>query len=393
MQGEVRMRTWVVGVALALCAATAVAGDAEEDLFEGRELLGGPEHERGVALLRGVIASGEVAPKDAFKQQLAGRAHYFLDEEAQAVAAFERALALEPKVARHAFWLGRAAIDVDTAKAVKAFGDAVALDAADADNWYGLGRARATAKDLAGAVEAFEKTLAISPEYSGARYYAAQALQGLGRTEEALSLLRGEVKRDPTEVDAGTLLGHLEYEAGRHEKALEAYLAVEPHAGPGVDVRSRIVMALFALERYEDAEPWRKKVRALHAASKSPRQRARKEFCIDEFRVDGAEVVVYEQFDQSAEALVWYAFRVRRDGKPVMQVNLEPGPVAPGLGILGGNFLLGAYDDVGHTTFDKEWQTEPTYPELKQAVVAAIRGELGWRSRSNRKQPAGDGPK
>jgi tetratricopeptide (TPR) repeat protein len=387
------MRGWVVGVALALCAATAVAGDAEVDLFEGRELLGGAAHEQGVALLRGVIAAGAAAPKDAFKQQLAGRAHYFLNEEAQAIAAFERARALEPQVARHAFWLGRAAIDLDTAKSVKAFGDAVALDGADDDNWYGLGRARATAKDLAGAVEAFEKTLTINPAYSGARYYAAKALHGLGRTGEAIPLLRHEVNRDPTEVDAGTLLGFLEYEAGRHEKALEAYLAVEPHAGAGVDLRSRIVMALFALERYADAEPWRKKVRALHAASKNPRQRALKSFCIDVFRVDGAEVVAYEQYDQSQEALVWYAFRVQRDGKSVMQVNLEPGPVAPGLGIVGGNFLLGAYDDVGHTTFDKEWQAEPTYPELKQAVVAAIRGELQARSRSGRAKRAEDDPK
>src|SRR5687767_14043647 len=99
MQPEEVMRAlWIV---MAACLGMGTAWTDDPDpLFEGRDLIGGPENERGVALLRKVIAEGEAAPQDARKQQRAGRAHFFLDEEMQAVAAFERARALEPENAR-----------------------------------------------------------------------------------------------------------------------------------------------------------------------------------------------------------------------------------------------------------------------------------------------------
>lgn len=379
---------------LAACMGVGEAwADGQDPLFEGRDLLGGGEHERGVALLRGVIAEGQAAPKDAGKQLRAGRAHYYLEEGALAVAALERARALEPKEVRYAFWLGRAALAVDTPKALAAFQEAVALDAKDADSWYGLGMARERAQDAAGALDAYRRVLALDAAYSGAGYRAARVLHELGRGEEALPLLRKELAEDPTYVDAGTLLAFLEHRAGRYEKALDALRAVAPHAGGSIYLRSRMVMALFALGRHADAEPLRAEIRKLHAETNDPKVRALTEFCIDEFVVDDARVVVYEQFDRSPEALVWYAFRAYRGETRTLQVNLEPGPVAPELGIPGGDFLLGAYDDVGHRTFDKRWLEEPPYPELKAAVADALRGRLAVLSRMQRRAAVPDSPK
>lgn len=96
----------VVGVVLALCLLCPGARADGDLLEEGRTLLGGPENARAVELFRQVIAEGEAAKADAGKQLRAGRAHFYLDEDAQAVAAFERAVALAPKDARTHYWLG-----------------------------------------------------------------------------------------------------------------------------------------------------------------------------------------------------------------------------------------------------------------------------------------------
>src|SRR5688572_30804447 len=149
-------------VALLLCLGSAAArGDDADPLYEGRDLLGGSERDRGIALLRKVIAEGEAAPKDASKQQRAGRAHMYLDENVQAVAAMERALALDVKNVRYAFWVGAAWLPLDVDKSIAAFDRAVNLDPADAGAWFGLARARDEKKDLAGALAAFRKTIEL----------------------------------------------------------------------------------------------------------------------------------------------------------------------------------------------------------------------------------------
>jgi tetratricopeptide (TPR) repeat protein len=383
------MRAFLMVLLLCLGATVASAEDADP-LYVGRDLLDGAERERGVTLLRGVIAEGEAAPRDAKKQQRAGRAHMYLDEDDKAVTAMERALALEPENVRFAFWVGAAWLPLDVDKSVAAFEKAVALDPADADAWFGLGKARDRKKDLPGSLAAFEKTVALDPGYLDAHYLAGTVLQRLDRSDEAITYFRKALEVEPENVGAGRRLGQLEYAAGRFEKALAAWLAVEPHAPDDIPLRAQIVQALFALGRHAEAEPWREKVRQIHAAAKDEKTRALKEFCFDQFKVDDKQVVAYEQFDRSEEALYRYVFYVSRDGKRLQRVNLEPGPVAPGLGILGGDFFLGANDEHGHVTFDKKWESEPPYPELKAAVIEAIRGKVPVATSSRRSRQNAD---
>jgi tetratricopeptide (TPR) repeat protein len=369
------MRRRAVVLLLCVASAAAIAEDADP-LYEGRDLLDTPQRDRGIALLEKVIADGDASPNDATKQQRAGRAHMILDQNAEAVAAMERALALEPENVRYAFWVGAAWLAVDVDKSLAAFERAIKLDPEDDDAWFGLGRARDKKEDLAGALAAFRKAVELNPSYTDAHYHAAGVLDRLLRDDEALTAYRKVLELDPTNAGAGGRIGWLEYEAGRFEKALEAWLSVEPHAPDDLELHSEIVQALFALGRYADAAPWREKVHRIHAAAKDEKTRGYTGFCFDRFVVDGLRVRAFEEYDRSEEALYRYIFEVKRDGKVVRRINLEPGPVAPRLGILGGSFFLGANDDQGHVTFDKRWKAEPPYPELKAAVVDAIRGKL-----------------
>ena len=375
----------VLGVVLLLCVASAnVDAEDADPLYEGRDLLDTPQRERGIALLRSVIAEADAAPKDATKQQRAGRAHMCLEEGREAIAAMERALALEPKNVRFAFWVGAAWLDVDVDRSVAAFERATAIDPKDDDTWFGLGRARDKKNDLAGALAAFRKAVELNPSYTDAHYREGSVLERLMRDDEAIAAYRRVLELEPTRASAGGRIGWLEYEAGHFEKALEAWLSVEPHVPADLELHSEIVQALFALGRYADADPWREKVRQIHAAAKDKKTQAYTGFCFDRFVVDDLRVRAFEEYDRSEETLYRYIFEVQRDGKVVRRINLEPGPVAPKLGILGGDFLLGGNDVQGHVTFDKRWKAEPPYPELKAAVIDAIRGKIEILSSSRR---------
>jgi tetratricopeptide (TPR) repeat protein len=378
-----------IGVVVVMCLATALAwADDPDPLYTGRDLLRGPERARGVELLRQVIAEGEASPKDAKKQQRAGRAHMYLEENVPAVAAMERALALDPENARFAFWAGAAWLPLDVDKSLAAFDRAVALDPADADAWLGLGRARDEKGDLAGALAAFRKAVDLDPGYLDAHVRAGSMLERSERNEEAIATYRKVLELDPTLVRAGVRLGALEYRAGRFEKALAAWTAVEPHTPGDLTVRAQIVQALFALGRYADAAPWREQIRRIHASAKDEAVRKETEYRFDRFEVDQLEVVAYEQFDRSEDALYRYVFRVLQGDRMILRVNLEPSPVVPELGLHGGAFFLGANDEDGHRTFDKRWDGEPAYPELKAAVIDAIRGKIDVAVRSGRPRKA-----
>jgi tetratricopeptide (TPR) repeat protein len=237
--------------------------------------------------------------------------------------------------------------------------------------------------EFAGALEAFRRCIELDAEYADAHYRAGIVLESLERPEEAITSYRRALELEPRRVSAGRRLGLLEYAAGRFEKARDAWLAVEPYAGDDVYLRAQIAQALFALGRFGEAEPWREKVRRLHAAAKDEKVRAMKDFCFDQFVVDDARVSAYELFDRSEDALYRYVFVVARDGKVVLRVNLEPMQAVPELGLPGG-FCVGANDDEGHITFKKRWAEEPPYPELQAAVRDAIRGQLPVAIRSRR---------
>ena len=370
-------------VALLWLVASAGAFAQDDDPLEGaRDLLGGPENERAVAMLRKVIAEGEAAQGDAKKQQRAGRAHFLLEEDAKAVAALERAAALAPKEAGHPYWLGVVWSYSDGDKAAAALERAVTLDPKHAKAWLELGKVRARKDQDGKALEAFLKAAAIQPEDADTRYQAGTALQGAGRSAEATLHFKKAVALDPKHVDAGYNLGLLEYRAGRFAQARDAWLAIEPHAAGDMQLRAKIVQAYFALEKYDEAKPWREKVRQLHAQAEDEETRAKKDFCIDQFAVDDLRVLAYEQFDRSEKARTLYVFRVTKDGTITRRINLEPSPVGKELG--GPAFMLGADEGDAHTTFNRGWKEEPAYPELKAAVIDAIRGKLDGIS-SNRR--------
>jgi len=66
----------------------------------------------------------------------------------------------------------------------------VAQNPSDSFSRYGLAMAHASAGDYAQAVEEYRKLLEINPQYVAAYYHSGQALEKLGKREEAREIYR-----------------------------------------------------------------------------------------------------------------------------------------------------------------------------------------------------------
>ncbi len=86
----------------------------------------------------------------------------------------------------------------------------VAQNPRDSFARYGLAMAHASAGDYGKAVEEYGKLIEINPKYVAAYYHAGQALEKLGRTDEARDLYRRGIV---TSTEAGDQHARSELEA------------------------------------------------------------------------------------------------------------------------------------------------------------------------------------
>ena len=98
-------------------------------------------------------------------------------------------------------------------------------------------------------------------------------------------------------------------------------------------------------------------------------------YSIERFRADEAtkQLLVTEQRQaENARLARGLLPHPAIDGAVSVHTRYRPGADA----LLGGDFFLGGNDERGHVTFDRHWNAEPPYPEIKAAVIDALRGNL-----------------
>ena len=146
---------------------------------------------------------------------------YGLWQDAASVArAVSRAAALNPRDASARFALGQTlAAHGQETRAVQEWRAAGA-----AEYFVNRGLALAGAGDYAGAVEQYERALAIAPELVDGYYYLGRALSGLGRQEEALAALESAAALEPPSSPRRYLLrGEVHVAREEWPAALEAF--------------------------------------------------------------------------------------------------------------------------------------------------------------------------
>ncbi len=139
-----------------------------------------------------------------------------------AVAAFHKAIELEPKDAKAHSELGIALrLQGKLPQATAACRTAIKLDPKDATGWCSLGLALHAQRKLPEAANAYRQAIALNPKDALAHYNLGNALAHQGQLDEAEAAYRKAIGLRPEHPEAHCNLGLILRDLGRFAQALE----------------------------------------------------------------------------------------------------------------------------------------------------------------------------
>jgi tetratricopeptide (TPR) repeat protein len=193
-------------------------------------------------------------PTNARAHNNLGQALFRLGEIDAAMAAYERALALQPRYPETHYNLAVAlARTGDLAKAIEHYVTALRFEPNYAEAHNNLGNALVAAGRMAEAIPHYEQALATKPLFAEAHNNLANALLQLGRGAEAQSHLARAVEVNPRYPEANYNLGNALAAAGRMNEALAQYLRALELRPDYAEAHVNAGNALLALERPVEA--------------------------------------------------------------------------------------------------------------------------------------------
>lgn len=202
-----------------------------------------------VAPLEKVIAE---QPEFAYAHFQLGYAFTALKRWEEARSEYERAAALDPKMAEAHLNLGLLLLDRDPAGAVKPLERAVELLAAQSRPRFLLGYARERAGDLPGAAQAYEGAEKLDPRDYETEFAYGRTLLLLNRAAEAEKKFRQalEIKSDSATAHLGLANSLAQQGSPEAAEAFRAYLALKPEDR---DARLELARLLFNQKEYPAA--------------------------------------------------------------------------------------------------------------------------------------------
>ena len=149
---------------------------------------------------------------------------YYVRDLEGAIAAFEKALEIDPK--SHIVWNGLGATLKDLGRyseAIAAFEKAVEIDPKFHLAWNGLGNVLHGLRDYSQAIAAFEKALEIDPKFHAAWNGVGNALNDLRDYTQAIAAYEKALEIDPKYHYAWNGLGNVLNDLGRYSEAEASY--------------------------------------------------------------------------------------------------------------------------------------------------------------------------
>jgi tetratricopeptide (TPR) repeat protein len=172
----------------------------------------------------------------------------------EAVASFDRAIALEPRYVEAYAGRGIALRQLQrNDEALASFDRALVLRPASAELYNNRGNVLRHLQRLAEALASYERAIELQPRFAMAHNNRGLALQALRRYEEATASYQRALALQPDYADAHNNLGVLQYELGQPAAALASWrraLELQPHIN---GVHGNISNALRDLERPAEA--------------------------------------------------------------------------------------------------------------------------------------------
>ncbi len=199
-----------------------------------------------------------VAPDSAEMHMMMGGELGRQGDQTNAIAQYREAIRLNPALPGAHFELAeQMRLSSDAAlnlKAEELYKTATQVNAYDEKAWIQLGSIMAAKGDLTTAETYYRKALALQPNNSAAKTGLAAVLSSTNRIDEAISLLEGAIKDEPSNVQAHYRLSTLYRRAGRSadaEREMEAYRRYKDLQ----DKLSTVFKQLAGAVRENQAEP------------------------------------------------------------------------------------------------------------------------------------------
>ena len=207
--------------------------------------------------LRAARASVALLPNDGsawYKLGVALRDHKTYQE---AIEVYQRALALEQRATR---WNGIGSVYSDLGRqeeALAAYGRAIELDPKYASPHNGVGNVYRALGRQEEALAAYGRAIELDPKLASPHHGVGNVYSDLGRQEEALAAYGRAIELDPKDASPHNGVGNVYRALGRQEEALAAYgraIALDPKlAAPQ--------MSLAGIYRkLGDEEAWRRQM-------------------------------------------------------------------------------------------------------------------------------------
>jgi tetratricopeptide (TPR) repeat protein len=199
-----------------------------------------------------------------------------------------------------------------------------------------------------------------------------RALAGLGRIEEAAAAWREAASADPTDAASRYNLGLVLFERGDFAGARAVWREAAAAAPQDFLLLRKIVQAEHRLELWDEAARTRAALRRLWRETPDPRARLVQEAVIDQFRVDGRRVFVYETFlprDPSFHPVMRFAVVNDAGHELRLSVVIETSDYAKERGA---PFVIVAWKDGKHRIVGTAAELPP-YPRLRDTAIELLR--------------------
>ncbi len=149
--------------------------------------------------------------------------HLIVQQHGEALKALDQILRRDPQNSEAYYMAGRVALDKgDTLNAIASMRQSLLLDAENVDGWLMLGRMLTNRKDPQ-AVQCFDNALRIDPESLEALEYKAAFFKRMGRFDEAFTIYRDIIMKNPYYANAFFDMGAIYLEMDSLEQAYKHF--------------------------------------------------------------------------------------------------------------------------------------------------------------------------
>jgi tetratricopeptide (TPR) repeat protein len=226
------------------------------------------------------------------------------------------------------------------------------------------------------ALVALQSTLRLDPHHSDAHHLAGIIVAGLGRDDEAMEHWTAAALGTPPHPDSAYNAGQYLYNAKRYEEALQMWQIALQARRDDFAAAKKIVQALNALGRHDDAEKAKEEAKRIFASSTDPGVKKQDGFVIDQVLIEGHQVMIHETITTPDRGLYyhWTAVVLAADGKTrILSVQLESSDYGRETGV---PFISGVTRGKSHSTWGGGYKALPTYAAWRAAAIEKITQEL-----------------